>query len=178
MTALTADEQFFYDNAGWSHHPDKETSENGHRRSARELAEAEAYARAKNWNCTWEPDPDPWDGDVPYDGPLWGATLRDDKGNILASLWSIAVEHEGDPYARVVNAQLALEAMDEAMKVDALVGAAEASSRVSDALDEAVHEAMSGRASDINNKGTAAQIDWLIDKYGFDAVQKIVQEAK
>lgn len=36
-----------------------------------------------------------------------------------------------------------------------------------DALDEAVHAAASSEASHVNNEGTEAQIDYLVERHGW-----------
>lgn len=108
----TEAEQFFYDNAGWSYDPATESEEEGRWRCARVLAEAEARLKAGPYFVDHEPDDLPWDGDVPYDGPLWIVTLYSVAGNldgeILGSLSSVACEAD-DPYMRVVAAELASE---------------------------------------------------------------------
>lgn len=110
--ALTTNEQFFYDHAGGSFNPAVETQAEGFERGARRLAAAESRLKAGPYFIDVEPDADPWDGDVPYDGPLWGVILYrvDDRTEpeVLGSLWSVACEGD-DPYLRVVAAELALE---------------------------------------------------------------------
>lgn len=108
---LTDDEQFFYDNAGWGYDPKRETAEHGRACGAVLLASAERQMQlTEGAEVTWEDDPEPWDGDVPWDGPVYGAVLR--KGSeVLGSLWGITLAGElgSDPYCRVVAAELALE---------------------------------------------------------------------
>ena len=105
---LTEDEQFFYDHAGYAHGMD-EPSWSGRVRCAVLLADAEAALnRATDVHVEWEHDPEPWDGDVEWDGSVWMcAVIRD--GVSLASLCGIACS-DGDPYMRVVAAELASEA--------------------------------------------------------------------
>ena len=84
------------------------------------LARAEEYADAQEWTFTWEYDPSPdlsWCDDCAkrshlrpgHEHPeVFTCLLRDESGKALASLGSI----EGDRnYRRVVQAELALEAM-------------------------------------------------------------------
>ena len=102
---------FFYKHAGYGYTPGKETPAQGRRRGAKALARAEAEASARGWRVEWEGDPEPWDpGDTDYEPKeVYGAVLRDEEGHVLESLWSIA-----DPdrnYRRVVEAELALEAL-------------------------------------------------------------------
>lgn len=77
------------------------------------LARAEQEASSRGWNYEWKPDEigaQEWYcqcGCVPEE--VLGCILRDEEGNILASLWGI-----GDPdrnYRRVVEAELASEAL-------------------------------------------------------------------
>lgn len=112
VETLTETEQFFYDHAGTSYNPTIETQEEGRIRGARDLAAAEARVKAGPYYVDHSPDDEPWDGDVPYDGPLWNVDLYSvsdtDSPTLLGSLGSVACE-EGDPYMRVVAAELALE---------------------------------------------------------------------
>lgn len=113
MSVLTEREQFFYDHAGFSFDPLKETREEGHIACARALAAAEETMQAGPYRIEVEPDDVPWDGDVPYDGPLWCVTLVQGGGwlmdrTVLGSLGSVACT-EDSPYLRVVAAELAHE---------------------------------------------------------------------
>lgn len=113
----TEAEQFFYDHAGYSHRVD-EPATSGRARCAISLAEAEAIAESRGWEVGWEEDPEPFDCDCgssecgnyqPY-----CASLRDSDGNVLASLCGVTFATDtpnGDPYARVVAAELASEAL-------------------------------------------------------------------
>jgi hypothetical protein len=53
---LTKDEQFFYDNAGYSYDPKKETAEQGKVRCARSMASDERVARDMGVEFEWEYD--------------------------------------------------------------------------------------------------------------------------
>lgn len=117
---LTTDEQFFYDNAGWSHDPLTESPDELQRlRCAQALAAAEAWLKDNSafYEVTWEPD---HDGDHSYlDQPefagqdIWTceqATLwmiDADQPWVAASLGCI--DNADDAYRRVVAAELALE---------------------------------------------------------------------
>src|SRR4051812_20711304 len=100
-------EQFFYDHAGYGYDPKAETAEQGRERCARELAAAETRLLAGPYFVGIEPDSTPWDGDVPYDGPLWTVALYSvadtDQAELIGSLSSVACE-AGDDYLRVVAA--------------------------------------------------------------------------
>ena len=104
---------FFYKHGGYSYDPKKESQAQGRKRVALEMARAEAEASSRGWRVVWEGDPEPYETDLEGDEPneVLGAILRDEHGNVLASLWGI-----GDPsrsYGRVVEAELALEALHE-----------------------------------------------------------------
>jgi hypothetical protein len=81
-------------------------------RAARDLARAEKFAAESGWEVDWQYDPEPYQmGDAEETPPseVMVAALRDSDNNVLASLGGI-----GDPdanYRRVVDAELALEAM-------------------------------------------------------------------
>lgn len=106
---------FFYERAGFSYNPATETLEEGHLRSARELAEAEAYAEAHQWSAYWEDDYDRME-DEWADWPQYVCQVVDADGDPLASLGGVmfsdrGTPDDGDPYARVVRAELFAEAM-------------------------------------------------------------------
>ncbi len=112
---------FFFANAGWSYNPKTETKRQGKLRTARALATAEEYAKAHGWVYEWQDDPEGCSGcDCGSNGcscaigsehETLGCILKDDQGNVLRSLWSIC--GATDDYQRVVQAELALEAMHE-----------------------------------------------------------------
>lgn len=117
---LSEAEAFFYENAGYAYDPATETPEQGRVRGARALAQAEIWLTEHDLEVQWEDDPDGQDFDrgTEYaDLPHYAATLEDDNGTVLSSLSGVMFadggEPWGDPYARVVAAELALEAMDE-----------------------------------------------------------------
>lgn len=104
--------KFFMEQAGESYQPGKETRAQGRRRGAEALARAEQYAEEQGWKVEWEFDQDEYQlGDAETEMPkeVLEAVLRDADGRVLESLGGI-----GDPtdnYQRVVEAELALEAM-------------------------------------------------------------------
>lgn len=118
---MTKQEQFFYDNAGFSYDPKTETQEQGKERCARELAAAETWACQEGLNYQVEPDPDSDESfmdDAPQEyqdkwrGTAWQVLLWDAEGTrLLASLGGC---YGDSNYRRVVKAELALEAMVEA----------------------------------------------------------------
>ncbi len=104
-------EQFFYEYGGWADPPGRE-------QCARDLAAAEARMRSGLFLVGIRDSQIPWDGDMPYDGPLYDVSLYriDDaahweEGELIASLGCCCAESEEDPYLRVVAAELALEAI-------------------------------------------------------------------
>jgi hypothetical protein len=106
------DVKFFYEHAGYSFNPATETEEEGRMAGARALAEAEGRVKAGPYFFTEEPDDQPWDGDFPYDGPLWHVALLSVEGatgaTCVAGIGGVACELDSD-YMRVVRAELALE---------------------------------------------------------------------
>ena len=82
------------------------------------LARAEAYADENDWAAEWEDDPEPYDTDLEDDQPFEVLTcvLKDESGNVLASLGSIGMSgnaRQDRDYRRVIEAELALQAMSE-----------------------------------------------------------------
>jgi len=60
----------------------------------------------------WEVSDLPWDGDVPYDGPLFDALCLV-GGEVVASLGCIDVETLDDPYCREIERELIEEAASQ-----------------------------------------------------------------
>lgn len=118
---MTKQEKFFYDHAGYSYDTKTETPEQGKRRCARAMAKAEDYAAAQDWGYSWEPDQDGCIGcecQSPECDCFTGAShetlvclLRTVDGEVLASLGGICGATPS--YSRVVEAELALEAMHQ-----------------------------------------------------------------
>jgi hypothetical protein len=83
------------------------------------LARAEAYAKEHDWVFEWEDDPEEYQlGDAEDEVPpeVLNCMLRDEDGNVLASLGGIGMSgntREDKDYGRVIEAELALEAMPE-----------------------------------------------------------------
>lgn len=109
--------EFFYENAGFSFDPQTETAEEGKRRCANELAEAERWASDAGLSFAWAVDPDVNSSDhsdEPDPYSLWECVARDMNGDTVASLGAIDFGRDGDPwddpYRRVVEAELAVEA--------------------------------------------------------------------
>lgn len=116
-------ERFFYARAGWGYDPAKETEEEGRRRGARALAEAERVGTELGFSAEWESDSDA-DTSFMDEGysrrdrecaEFYSCTVRDAEGTIRASLCGIH-EDTRDPigaryYRRVVRAELFAEAL-------------------------------------------------------------------
>lgn len=108
---LTGAAKFFYQHGGYSYKRGQ-SKELARRQAATSMAAAEAYAEAHGWHVDWEEDLDEYQmGDLETEHPkeVLTAVLRDANNKVLASLGAI-----GDPsrtYARIVEAELALEAM-------------------------------------------------------------------
>lgn len=103
---MTKLEQFYFDNAGSSYDPKVETEEQGKARGAADLAKAAHYALDQGWTFEWDTDPDGHSCDEDHSVEycqLW------DGETLLGSLSEIC--GATDDYRRVVEAELALEAM-------------------------------------------------------------------
>jgi hypothetical protein len=116
MKSTKTDIQFFHDQAGWSYDPAKETREQGRMRGARALAKAEAEAKTAGYSFEWSldgGDSSEWTKSRKPATPTWQCLCRDTAGKVCGSLCGIDfVDKEpwGQPYKRVVEAELALEA--------------------------------------------------------------------
>lgn len=121
---LTKDEQFFYLHAGYSYDPKIETRDKGRIRCAKYLATAEAYARNSEWEYRWEDD---WDigshkkyygkgsvYEVSEPETCESCLLLDADGEVLESLGCI--DDADKNYRRVIEAELASEAMDRELE--------------------------------------------------------------
>lgn len=116
--------QFFKAQAGYSYDPKTETAIEGQRKTARALAQAEARAKRLNYSYEWSIDEfsssADWIDDNEDGGrngnpwQVWACVLRNEAGVILQSLCGIDFGRDGEPwgqpYKRVVEAELALEA--------------------------------------------------------------------
>lgn len=130
---LTSDELFFFENAGWSYEPKKESAQAGRIRCAKDLAHAEQVAEQLNWSYLWDWDNDDYQGSlgdheywcnleargVSHEHEILWCQLRDAEDNVLESLGGII-----DPdtqYRRVIEAELADEALSHlnAMRISA-----------------------------------------------------------
>jgi hypothetical protein len=116
---LSEAERFFFANAGFSYNPQRETSDEGRLRCAQSLAKAEAWARAA-LSFEWSVDPDCDSSEFSDEQPawnLWQCLARGKGAEVVAALGGIDFGRDcepwGDSYKRTVEAELALEAMDD-----------------------------------------------------------------
>jgi len=116
MTRRQTAYHFFLSHAGYSYDPKTETKLQGRIRCAQALAAAEKQAKAADCTFEWQVDADCDSSDFSDEVPpwsLWGCIARDADGQIFASLWGIDFGRDGmpvgDPYSRVVEAELATE---------------------------------------------------------------------
>lgn len=133
MTTEATD--FFYEHAGWGYHPVKETPEEGRRRGATSLADAEAWAKGQGVEFIWESDwsvgshQDFYGTDSAYgDGEpeTCESCIARLNGEVVASL--SCIDGATAEYRRVVEAELAGEAkffVEEERPRQELVGAAD-----------------------------------------------------
>jgi hypothetical protein len=110
---------FFHEHAGWSYTPGKETEAQGRMRCARSLAKAESVARNVGLSFDWEQDEcdsSEWSDERPA-WAQWVCACRGQDGKILDSLGAIDFGRDGQPwgqpYKRVVEAELATMAIDQ-----------------------------------------------------------------
>lgn len=109
--------QFFYENAGFSYDPKTESPEEGRRRCAVEMSYEEQRARNLGYSFSWEPD-DLDSSEFSDDQPawkLWVCTMYGPSGAVCNSLSGVDFGRDGipygNPYRRVVEAELAVEEM-------------------------------------------------------------------
>jgi hypothetical protein len=111
VTTLTACEQFFYENAGWSYTPGKETREEGRTRCAVALAAAENLLIEAIRNGAVEVTVEDDETSTREERARRYGILFRIRGRVGPSLWALDdVNPEG--YGRVVRAELALECVD------------------------------------------------------------------
>lgn len=116
---MTKQEQFFYDHAGFGYDPAIETVEQGKRRSAREMARAENWARYWSFVFIIEPDQDVDDSwmdnetaeyQAEWRGQAWWCQMVAADGSVVQSLSGCYGDSD---YERVVKAELALQQLAE-----------------------------------------------------------------
>lgn len=112
--------QFFLKHAGYSYDAATETPMQGRIRCARAMAKSEAAATRLGYSYEWEIDQEINSSEFSAETPphqLWCCVMRNPEGQVVASLGGIDFLHHdnpwAEPYRRVVEAELALEAMHE-----------------------------------------------------------------
>jgi hypothetical protein len=111
-------EQFFFENAGYSQDPKFETQAEAQIRCARELAAAEMEACVKGYSFEWMEEGETtakWAGKK--ERPIaFRCLCRDPAGYVVESLGGTDFLNNDvwqSPYRRVVEAELALEALKQ-----------------------------------------------------------------
>ncbi len=106
---------FFLKHAGYSYGPG-ETPLQGRRRCAKTLAAAEQRASDAGVSFEWDIDPETTSADFTDEYPawnLWTCLARDANGEVFSSLCGIDFGRDGEPwgnpYRRVIEAELACE---------------------------------------------------------------------
>lgn len=119
MTRLTP-YHFFLKHAGYSYDPKTQTKMQGRIMGAKELAAAERWALDQGCSFDWEVDDvdsSDW-SDERSSWNQWVCIMRDAHGNVMESLCGIDFGRDGEPwgepYKRVVEAELASDAMHDA----------------------------------------------------------------
>ena len=107
---------FFKKYAGYSYDPKTETAKHGAARAAMQLAIAEDAAKNLGFMFEWEHDVDRDSSDFSNEKPawlLWVCCAYDVEGELSASLGGIDLGRDGyprgNPYKRIVEAELALD---------------------------------------------------------------------
>lgn len=116
---------FFLKHAGYGYAPKAETKQRGRIRRARALAKAERDARVGGFSFSWGIDPFTTSADWIDDNEdggrnrtpwqIWECRMRNADGGLVNSLHGIDFGRNGtpwgDPYRRVVEAELAIEGL-------------------------------------------------------------------
>jgi len=110
---------FFFAQAGYSYNPKTQTKLQGRWACARSLAEAERNGSDAGLSFEWEIDPISDSSEFSNKKPawqLWACCCRDAQGKVQSSLCGIDFGRDGspwgEPYRRVVEAELASEALN------------------------------------------------------------------
>ncbi len=110
--------EFFYDYAPFSYKPNEETKEEGHQRTAKELAKAEKwfnfFSFSDEMRFEWEVDPDIDSSEFEdTDSPRELYICKMFYGDQLeTTIGGIDLKSATDPYKRVIEAEMALEKID------------------------------------------------------------------
>lgn len=117
--ALSRADKFFYDNAGYSYPSGANANvKKQHRtRNAVKLARAEEWARENDYSFRWQEDRD---ATAEAEYTQWQCDIFDADGDPVTGIGGVDFGEEGepwgDPYRRVIEAELALDVMDDPPK--------------------------------------------------------------
>lgn len=119
--------EFFFCHAGYSYRPGEQTPLEGRMECARALAMAERWASESGMSFEWAEDDDPLEC-YGISGRQWICRAYDCDAELVDSLGSVNFRRDqdpwmGDPYRRVIEAELALGLMGEdgeSMPIDPL----------------------------------------------------------
>jgi hypothetical protein len=110
--------KFFYEHGPSSHNPETQTADEGRWESARAYARAEQAGRDAAHSYEWEIDPDIDSSEFSDERPswaLWECIVYNADREPIGSLSGIDFGRDGmpsdNPYRRVVEAQLSMEAL-------------------------------------------------------------------
>lgn len=119
MKTLTPDEQFFYDQAGYSYDPKTETQEQGRIKCAKRLAQVESFAKSKGIRYYWRRDQEIDSRDFSDEKPFYplyecSAELNGESiGGLCGIDFGRGNKPTGQPYKRVVEAEIVWDAFHE-----------------------------------------------------------------
>ena len=115
--------RFFADQSGWSYDPKRESPKAGRVRSAIRLADAEEWAESEGVAFNWDEDTQPDRSGIDHAGPIWECLAYPGDAYDVGpheSLSGVDLGESGyptgpgrDPYARVVEAELAEQLREE-----------------------------------------------------------------
>jgi hypothetical protein len=107
--------EFFLKHAGYSYHTGASELEKSAERlaNAENLARAEMTAESLGWTVELEDEQEAWDGDCEAPAYCFCVCIKDADGKYLNSLGMVGVESHRDPYLRVVEAELYMQAIDD-----------------------------------------------------------------
>lgn len=99
---------FFRQHAAYSYDPQLETPEQARERTARQLADGEAWAVSAGYSFGWSLD---LDDDHTNGHPTYVCVMYADDDEVMASLGGVDLADRGTahPYARVIQAELAAD---------------------------------------------------------------------
>jgi hypothetical protein len=118
---MDANVKFFFKHAGWSYNPKTETKHEGRLRCAKAMADAEQLGQSYGLQFAWEDDWAIGDHTKEFDcyesnpQTCESCVCTDSEGKFLASL--SCIDDADDNYRRVIEAELALEAIPHYQRI-------------------------------------------------------------